>query len=44
MTYKDAVDLCKNNPEVAAHIIITIEKLEQRIKELVQKTHQTGHP
>jgi len=45
MTYEEAVDLCKNSPEVAANIIIniektmskSIEKLEQRIKELEDK-------
>ena len=33
MTYEEAVDFCKNNPEIAAHIILEIEKL----KEIVQQ-------
>jgi transposase len=41
MTLEEAVDFCKNNPEAAAHIIITIERtveeLKQRIKELEDK-------
>ena len=34
MTEQEAIDFCKNNPEAAAKIILMVEKLEERIKEL----------
>jgi len=34
MTKQEAIDFCKNNPEAAADIILMVEKLEARIKEL----------
>ncbi len=34
MTKQEAIDFCKNNPEAAADIIMMVEKLELRIKEL----------
>jgi len=37
MTREEAIDFCKNNPEAAADIILVVNKLEQRIKELEAK-------
>jgi len=37
MTREEAIDFCKNNPEAAADIILMVEKLELRIKELEAK-------
>lgn len=34
MTEQEAIDFCKNNPEAAAKIILMVDKLEERIKEL----------
>ena len=34
MTREEAIDFCKNNPEAAADIILMVDKLELRIKEL----------
>ncbi len=34
MTEQEAIDFCKNDPESAAKIILMVEKLEERIKEL----------
>jgi len=33
MNYEEAVDFCKNNPEIAAHIIMEIEKLKEIIQQ-----------
>lgn len=33
MNYEEAVDFCKNNPEIAAHIILEIEKLKEIIQQ-----------
>ena len=37
MTEQEAIEFCKNNPEAAAKIIMMVEKLEARIKELEEK-------
>lgn len=37
MTREEAIDFCKNNPEAAAEIILIVDKLEQRIKDLEAK-------
>ncbi len=37
MTEQEAIDFCKNNPEAAAKIILMVDKLERRIKELEDK-------
>ena len=37
MTEQEAIEFCKNNPEVAAKIILMVEELEKRIKELESK-------
>lgn len=37
MTEQEAIEFCKNNPEAAAKIILMVEKLEARIKELEEK-------
>ena len=34
MTEQEAMNFCKNDPEAAAKIILMVEKLEKRIKEL----------
>jgi transposase len=34
MTEQEAIDFCKNDPESAAKIIVMVDRLEQRIKEL----------
>ena len=34
MTEQEAIDFCKNDPESAAKIILMVDKLEQRIKDL----------
>jgi len=34
MTEQEAINFCKNNPEAAAKIILMVDKLEERIKEL----------
>ena len=34
MTEQEAIEFCKNDPESAAKIILMVDKLEQRIKEL----------
>ena len=34
MTEQEAIEFCKNNPESAAKIILMVERLEERIKEL----------
>ncbi len=34
MTEQEAIEFCKNDPESAAKIILMVEKLEERIKEL----------
>jgi len=37
MTEQEAIEFCKNDPESAAKIILMVEKLEERIKELEAK-------
>ena len=37
MTEQEAIEFCKNNPEAAAKIILMVERLEARIKELEEK-------
>jgi transposase len=37
MTEQEAIEFCKTQPEVAAKIILMVEKLEARIKELEEK-------
>ena len=37
MTEKEAIEFCKRNPEAAAKIILMVERLEERIKELEDK-------
>lgn len=37
MTRAEAIDFCKNNPEAAAEIILVVEKLQQRVKELEER-------
>jgi len=37
MTEKEAIEFCRNNPESAAKIIMMVERLEARIKELEDK-------
>jgi hypothetical protein len=34
MTEQEAIEFCKNDPESAAKIILMVERLEKRIKEL----------
>ncbi len=36
MTEQEAIEFCKNNPEAAAKIILMVERLEARIKEVDQ--------
>ena len=37
MTEQEAIEFCRNNPEAAAKIILMVERLEARIKELEEK-------
>jgi hypothetical protein len=37
MTEQEAIEFCKTQPEAAAKIILMVEKLEARIKELEEK-------
>jgi len=37
MTEQEAIDFCKNEPEAAAKIILMVEKLAARVKELEEK-------
>ena len=37
MTEQEAIEFCRNNPEAAAKIILMVERLEARIKELEDK-------
>ncbi len=40
MTLEEAVDFCKNHPDIAATIILEIEKLKkdlQKVSEIIQK-------
>ena len=37
MTEQEAIEFCRNNPEAAAKIILMVEQLEARIKELEEK-------
>lgn len=34
MTKAEAIEFCTNNPEAAAEIILMVEKLQTRVKEL----------
>jgi len=42
MTEQEAIDFCKNDPESAAKIILMVEKLELRIKELEEKLNMNS--
>ena len=42
MTEQEAIDFCKNNPESAAKIILMVDKLEQRIKELESRLNRNS--
>ena len=42
MTEQEAIEFCKNNPESAAKIILMVEKLEKRIKELETKLNMNS--
>jgi len=42
MTEQEAIEFCKNNPEAAAKIILMVEKLEARIKELEDKLNMNS--
>ncbi len=42
MTEQEAIDFCKNNPEAAAKIILLVDKLEERIKELEAKLNMNS--
>ncbi len=42
MTEQEAIDFCKNNPEAAAKIILMVENLEERIKELEAKLNMNS--
>lgn len=42
MTEQEAIDFCKNNPEAAAKIILMVEKLEERIKELESRLNMNS--
>ena len=42
MTEQEAIDFCKNNPEAAAKIILMVDKLEKRIKELESRLNMNS--
>ena len=42
MTEQEAINFCKNNPESAAKIIMMVDKLEQRIKELESRLNMNS--
>lgn len=42
MTEQEAIEFCKNNPEAAAKIILMVERLEARIKELEEKLNMNS--
>ena len=42
MTEQKAIEFCKNNPESAAKIILMVEKLKKRIKELETKLNMNS--
>ena len=42
MTEQEAIEFCKNNPESAAKIILMVEKLEKKIKELETKLNMNS--
>ena len=42
MTEQEAIDFCKNDPESAAKIILMVEKLELRIKELEEQLNMNS--
>jgi len=42
MTEQEAIEFCKSNPEAAAKIIMMVEKLEARIKELEEKLNMNS--
>ncbi len=42
MTEQEAIDFCKNNPEAAAKIILMVDKLEERIKELESRLNMNS--
>ena len=42
MTEQEAIEFCKNNPEAAAKIILMVERLEARIKELEDKLNMNS--
>ncbi|HHD75428.1 MAG TPA: hypothetical protein ENK95_01230 [Campylobacterales bacterium] len=42
MTEQEAIEFCKNDPESAAKIILMVERLEARIKELEDKLNMNS--
>ena len=42
MTEQEAIEFCKNDPESAAKIILMVERLEKRIKELEAKLNMNS--
>ena len=42
MTEQEAIEFCKNDPESAAKIILMVERLEERIKELEFKLNMNS--
>ena len=42
MTEQEAIEFCKNNPESAAKIIMMVDRLEQRIKELESRLNMNS--
>jgi len=42
MTEQEAIEFCKNDPESAAKIILMVERLEERIKELESKLNMNS--
>ena len=43
MTEQEAIEFCKNDPESAAKIILMVEVLEKKIKELLKTTEIKTH-
>ena len=42
MTEQEAIEFCKNNPESVVKIILMVEKLEKKIKELETKLNMNS--
>jgi len=43
MTEQEAIEFCKNDPKSAAKIILMVERLEERIKELESKLNMNSN-